>query len=99
MVMKTGGYACKKTAIEEGLSGIVPGQPPTYIAMFAVFRFQEEFQNAFGPHAKEIQADVPNYTNTKSILQISRLDFDKIQAPAMQDPLPGDSFTRRQRVD
>jgi hypothetical protein len=31
------------------------------------------FQKSFGPHATEILADVPNYTNTKPILQISEV--------------------------
>jgi len=29
------------------------------------------FQAAFGPHAKEIMGDVPNYVNLQPIIQIS----------------------------
>jgi uncharacterized protein (TIGR02118 family) len=33
----------------------------------------ESFQTAFGPHAKEILADVPNYTDVKPSMQISEV--------------------------
>ena len=33
----------------------------------------ESFQAAFGPHAKEIQADLPNYTDIPPVLQISEV--------------------------
>jgi uncharacterized protein (TIGR02118 family) len=31
----------------------------------------EAFNAAFGPHAKEILADVPNYTDLQPVMQIS----------------------------
>jgi uncharacterized protein (TIGR02118 family) len=33
----------------------------------------ESFQAAFGRHAKEIQADIPNYTDLSPVLQISEV--------------------------
>jgi uncharacterized protein (TIGR02118 family) len=33
----------------------------------------EAFQASFGPHAPEIMADIPNYTNTLPIIQISEV--------------------------
>jgi hypothetical protein len=35
--------------------------------------FAQSFQAAFGPHAKEILADVPNYTDVKPSMQISEV--------------------------
>lgn len=36
-----------------------------------LFDSVEAFQNAFGPNADSILADVPNYTDTEPIFQIS----------------------------
>jgi len=33
----------------------------------------EAFQAAFGPHAKEIMADIPNYTSVQPVIQISEV--------------------------
>ena len=37
---------------------------------YLTFDSVEAFQKAFGPHAAEIVADVPNYTNARPIIQI-----------------------------
>jgi uncharacterized protein (TIGR02118 family) len=33
----------------------------------------ESFQAAFGPHATEIMADIPNYTDLAPVMQISEV--------------------------
>jgi len=33
----------------------------------------EAFQAGFGPHAKEIMADIPNYTDLTPVIQISEV--------------------------
>ena len=33
----------------------------------------EAFQTSFGPHAKEFGSDIPNYTNTDPMIQISEV--------------------------
>jgi uncharacterized protein (TIGR02118 family) len=38
-----------------------------------LFQSVEEFQKAFGLHAQTIMSDVPNYTNTQPIIQISEV--------------------------
>lgn len=74
MVQQKLGAACKRTDVEQGLAGIVPGSQPTYIAMCHLyFDSVEAFQNAFGPHAKAIMGDVPNYTDTQPTIQISEV--------------------------
>jgi uncharacterized protein (TIGR02118 family) len=66
------GDACKRTAIESGLAGGAPGEGPTYIAMgHMYFDSVADFQTAFGPHAKEILGDIPNFTNVQPTVQIS----------------------------
>jgi len=74
MVREKLGAACKNTAVEQGLGGGEPGSPPTYTAMgHLYFDSVGEFQAAFAPHAKEIMADIPNYTNIQPVLQVSEV--------------------------
>jgi hypothetical protein len=42
------------------------------------FESVEAFQTSFDPHAQVILDDIPNYTNTRPIIQVSevRLIFD-----------------------
>ena len=68
------GDACKRTAIDSGLAGGAPGELPTYIAMgHLYFESTSEFETAFGPHAKEILGDIPNFTNVQPTIQISEI--------------------------
>jgi uncharacterized protein (TIGR02118 family) len=74
MVQRKCGSACKGIAAEQGLSGGEPGSKPAYIAAgHLTFDSVEAFQKSFGPHAGEILADIPNYTNTKPVVQISKV--------------------------
>ncbi|HET7836515.1 MAG TPA: EthD family reductase [Variovorax sp.] len=68
------GDACKSYTIDKGLAGGGPGEPPTYVGMYHVFADSvESFQAAFGPHAKEILADIANYTDIQPVMQISEV--------------------------
>lgn len=68
------GAACRSYTIDKGLGGGAPGAPATYIAMCHVFCDSvEAFQAAFAPHAKEIRADVANYTDLTPVMQISEV--------------------------
>jgi len=74
MVQQKLGPACKRVEAEQGLGGISPGAPATYIAMCHLyFDSIEAFQTAFGPHAQNIMADIPNYTDIQPIVQISEV--------------------------
>jgi len=65
---------CKGIAAEQGLGGGSPGAAATYIAIgHLLFDSVEAFQSGFGPHAPEILADIPNYTNTQPVIQISQI--------------------------
>ena len=66
------GAACKGMSIDQGLGSETPGAPPAFAAMgHFLFDSIPAFQAAFGPHAKEILGDIPNYTNVKPVIQIS----------------------------
>ena len=74
MVQQLLGSACKRTEVDQGLAGVVPGSRPTYMAMCHLyFDSVEAFQNAFGPNAKAIMKDIPNYTDTQPIIQVSEV--------------------------
>jgi len=68
------GSALKNVSAEQGLGGAEPGSAATYIAMgHMLFDSVEAFQNAFGPHVETIMADIPNYTDTQPVIQISEV--------------------------
>ena len=74
MVRQKMGAACKNVAVEHGLAGGTPGTPATYIAMGHVyFDSVDALLAAFVPHAPEILGDIPNYTNTQPVIQISEV--------------------------
>ncbi|WP_298011344.1 EthD family reductase [uncultured Aquabacterium sp.] len=68
------GDACLFYTVDKGLAGGAPGEPPAYVAMCHIYTESvEAFQAAFGPHAGEILADIPNYTDLKPVLQFSEV--------------------------
>ena len=74
MVQEKLGSVCKDLIIDQGLGGGEPGTPAPYLAMVHLtFDSIEAFQTAYGPHAKTIMADLPNYTDTLPVTQISEV--------------------------
>ena len=74
MVQSKLGAACKGIELEVGLAGVEPGTPPTYMAMGHLhFDSVDAFEAAFGAHAESLLADIPNYTNTQPVFQISEV--------------------------
>jgi uncharacterized protein (TIGR02118 family) len=74
MVRDKLGASCKSVAVEQGLSGMMPGTPPTYcVVAHMVFESVEKFQSAFAPHAETIMADIPNYTSLQPVIQIGEV--------------------------
>lgn len=68
------GAACKGVTAEQGLGGPAPGSKPTYIAMgHLLFDSLQTFQQVFPQHAQELMADIPNFTNTHPVVQISEV--------------------------
>ena len=74
MVREKLGAACKNTAVEQGIAGGEPGAPAAYVAMgHLYFDSVDAFQASFGPHAKAILDDIPNYTDAQPTIQISEV--------------------------
>ena len=74
MVKDRLGAALKQMAVDHGLAGGAPGQPPTYVGMCHIYCDSvESFQAGMGPHMKEIMGDIPNYTDIAPVMQISEV--------------------------
>lgn len=74
LVQKLVGPALKAVAVEQGIAGATPGSAAPYLAIGQLqFDSLAAFQASFGPHSQEIMADIPNYTDTQPIIQISEV--------------------------
>ncbi len=74
MVARLLGDSLKVYKIDKGLSGRTPDEPKPYLAIgYLYFDQLSAYQNSFGPNAKEIVGDIPNYTNIQPVLQISEV--------------------------
>jgi len=74
MVGQKLGAALKGMSVEQGLGGGQPGSPAAYVAMaHLLFESVDAFQHAWGAHAEAIVADIPNYTNTQPVVQVSEV--------------------------
>ncbi len=68
------GEACKFYTVDRGLAGGTPDAPATCVGMCHIFCDSiESFQGGFGPHVKEIMADLANYTDLAPVIQISEV--------------------------
>jgi uncharacterized protein (TIGR02118 family) len=74
MVKSKMGDSCTRYTVDRGIAGGAPGAPAIYVGMCHIFcNSMEAFQAGFGPHAKEIMADIPNYTDLTPVIQISEV--------------------------
>jgi uncharacterized protein (TIGR02118 family) len=68
------GDACLRYEIDKGLAGREPGGAPKFVAACHIYSpTLATLQEAFGPHAAEIRADVANYTDIAPIIQFSEI--------------------------
>lgn len=74
LVKERMGDSCRFYTIDKGVAGGAPGAPAAYVGMCHIFCDSvEAFQAGFGPHADEILADIPNYTDLSPVIQISEV--------------------------
>ncbi len=60
--------------VDKGIATATPGDPAPFVAIgHLYFNSLEEFQKAFGTHAQEIMADIPNFTDIEPQFQISEV--------------------------
>lgn len=66
--------ALKGVTVEQGIGGGAPGSLAPYLAIGHLqFDSVEAFEAAFTPHGQELMDDIPNYTNTQPVIQISEV--------------------------
>jgi uncharacterized protein (TIGR02118 family) len=73
MVAELLGPALKNASVDRGVFGRDGGPPPYLAIAHLVFDSVDDFQASMGPHAEQLAADGPNYTNTTAILQVSEI--------------------------
>jgi uncharacterized protein (TIGR02118 family) len=74
MVRRLLGSALKGMLVEQGICGERPGSPAPYIATgYLLFESLEVYETSFAPHAEEIIADIPKYTNSEPLIQIGEV--------------------------
>jgi len=74
MVRRLLGSVLKGVSVEHGISGEQPESPAPYVATgHLLFDSVQSFQASFAPHAQEIIADIPKYTNSEPLLQIGEV--------------------------
>ena len=63
-----------KWEIDKGLAGGTPDAPAPFVAIGHIyFNSVADFQKAFGAHAAEIMADIPNFTNLEPQIQVNEV--------------------------
>src|ERR1700757_3957703 len=68
------GDTCRYYTVDKGIAGGAPGAPATYVGMCHIYCDSvEAFQAGFGPHAKEIMADIPDYADQSPVIQINEV--------------------------
>ncbi len=66
--------SCRYYTIDRGIGGATADAAAPYVAMCHIFCDSvEAFQAGFGPHAKEITADISRYTDVSPVIQISEV--------------------------
>lgn len=74
MVKSLMGDYCRYYTVDKAVSAGSADANAPYIAMGHLYCDSvDDFQTGFGPHTKEIMADIPNYTNQKPVIQISEV--------------------------
>lgn len=74
LVKRLLGDSLKKIVIDKGLSGGKPDTAPAYLAIgYLYFESLSAYQNSITPHREEIQADIPKYTNSIPVIQVSEV--------------------------
>lgn len=78
MVASRLGSACKYYSIDQGLAGGAPGAAsPFFAGCSLVCESVEALQQALGPNAQEIMADIPNYTDVQPVVWVSEVVVER----------------------
>lgn len=74
LVQRLLGPGCLNYTIDKGLAGGSPDSAPPFLAMCHIFTdSMEAFQSGMAAHSAQLFADIPNFTNSETIVQISEV--------------------------
>ena len=74
MVKSKIGSSCIGFTVDAGLAGGAPGSHAPYMAIGSLtFESLEVFGSVMAEHGAEIMADIPNYTDSQPVIQISEV--------------------------
>ncbi len=74
LIKRRMGVGLKYYTIDKGLTGATPEAPAPYVAMCHLLCDSvEAYQAAFGPHVAEIREDIPKFTDTTPVRQVSEV--------------------------
>ena len=74
MVASLLGDSSKLFEIDKGIAGRTPDEPIPYLAIgYFYFETMSACQNSMKANSATLRADVPNYTNTQPVIQISEV--------------------------
>lgn len=74
LVARLLGDSLKLLAIDKGIAGRTPDDSIPYLGIgYLYFNTLSAYQSSFGPNAKEIVGDIPNFTNIQPVVQISEI--------------------------
>lgn len=74
MLAKLFGQVMIKYEIDEGVAGRTPEDDIPYLAIgYMYFNSLSDYEGVFGPNSDQILNDIPNYTNIRPTVQISRM--------------------------
>ncbi|MEM9144057.1 MAG: EthD family reductase, partial [Bacteroidota bacterium] len=74
MLIHLFGDSLKKIHIDKGIAGRSPEEPIPYLAIgYLYFDDLTSYQKAFAPNAQKILGDIPNYTNSVPVVQVSEI--------------------------
>jgi uncharacterized protein (TIGR02118 family) len=76
MVKAKIGQSCTGFTVESGLAGGAPGSPAPFAVIGSLLiKSLEVFGSVMAQHGAEIMADIPNYTDSQPLVQISEVKF------------------------
>ena len=68
------GDALKGATILKGAAGVEPGSAAPFLVITQfLFESVDSFQASFGAHGEALVADIPNFTNSEPVIQISEV--------------------------
>lgn len=74
MAKRLFGDVLKEVTLEQGMAGVEPDSPPTYV-MSCHMRFEsiEAFMEAWSRIGEQLGGDIPNYTDVAPVIQFSEI--------------------------